>query len=126
MKTGEQIKQEIVNYLTKTSHHTFVKPKANYKWSQTGSQYDYDYNEYTYFRVIKVEEEFFYLQNSNGQNTPVTYKLYKIDIEEKIRFYEENAKCVIEHLLFLNKKMRSVKSRKYHLDRIEKIIEELK
>jgi hypothetical protein len=97
MKTTEQIKQEIVNYLTKTSIHTFVKPKSNYKWSQTGSQYEYDYNVFTYFKVIKVEDEFFKLENSNGQNTPITYKLTKIDIDNYIKYNGNNSKCVLSN-----------------------------
>lgn len=126
MKTTEQIKQEIVNYLTKTSIHTFVKPKSNYKWSQTGSQYEYDYNEFTYFKVIKVEDEFFKLENSNGQNTPTTYKLTKIDINNYISYYGNNAKCVLSQNLFLDKKMKSVKSNKYHLEEIRNIVESIK
>jgi hypothetical protein len=114
MKTTEQIKQEIVNYLTKTSIHTFVKPKANYKWVQTGSQYEYDYNEFTYFKVIKIEDEFFKLEND---------KLTKIDIDNYIRYYGNNAKCVLSHNLFLDKKMKSVKSNKYHLGEIKNILE---
>ena len=117
MKTTEQIKQEIVNYLTKTSQHIFVKPKANYKWSQTGSQYEYDYNEFTYFKVIKVEDEFFKLENS---------KLTKIDIDHYIKYYGNNAKCVLSQSLFLDKKMKSVKSNKYHLEEIKNILESIK
>ena len=126
MKNVEQIKQEIVNYLTKTSIHTFVKPKANYKWSQTGSQYEYDYTEFTYFKVIKVEDEFFKLENSNGQNTPTTYKLTKIEIDHYIKYYGNNAKCVLSNNLFLDKKMKSVKSNKYHLGEIKNILESIK
>jgi hypothetical protein len=116
MKTTEQIKQEIVNYLTKTSIHTFVKPKANYKWAQTGSQYEYDYNEFTYFKVIKIEDEFFKLEND---------KLTKIDIDNYIRYYGNNAKCVLSHNLFLDKKMKSVKSNKYHLGEIKNILDKI-
>jgi hypothetical protein len=32
MKTTDQIKQEVINYLDKTSKHTFIKPKATFKW----------------------------------------------------------------------------------------------
>ncbi len=117
MKTTEQIKQEIVNYLTKTSQHTFVKPKATYKWSQTGSQYEYDYNEFTYFKVIKNEDEFFRLENN---------KLTKIDIDHYIKYYGNNAKCVLSNNLFLDKKMKSVKSNKYHLEEIKNILESIK
>lgn len=117
MKTTEQIKQEIFNYLTKTSIHTFVKPKSNYKWSQTGSQYEYDYNEFTYFKIIKNEDEFFKLEND---------KLTKIDIDNYIKYYGNNAKCVLSHNLFLDKKMKSVKSNKYHLGEIKNILESIK
>lgn len=121
MKTQEQIKQEIVNYLTKTSIHTFIKPKATYKYSQTGSQYEYDYNEFTYFKVIKIEDEFFQLEKS-GNN----YKLSKIDIDTYIKYYNNNAKCVISNNLFLDKKMKSVKSNKYHLGEIKNILDSIK
>jgi hypothetical protein len=117
MKTTEQIKQEIVNYLTKTSQHTFVKPKSIYKWSQTGSQYEYDYKDFTYFKVIKNEDEFFRLENN---------KLTKIDIDYYIKYYVNNAKCVISNNLFLDKKMKSVKSNKYHLEEIKNILESIK
>jgi hypothetical protein len=126
MKTTEQIKQEIVNYLTKTSIHTFVVPKATYKWSQIGSQYEYDYEDFTYFKVIKAEDEFFRLENTSGQNTPTTYKLTKIDIDSYIKYYGNNAKCVLSQNLFLYKKMKSVKSNKYHLGEIKNILENIK
>jgi hypothetical protein len=117
MKNVEQIKQEIVNYLTKTSIHTFVKPKANYKWSQTGSKYEYDYNEFTYFKIIKNEDEFFKLEND---------KLTKIDIDNYIKYYGNNAMCVLSNNLFLDKKIKSVKSNKYHLGEIKNILESIK
>ena len=119
MKTQEQIKQDIVSYLTKTSAHTFIKPKATFKWDKENSHYEYDYNEFTYFKVIKIGEDFFYLESVKEQ----TYKLHKIDVDTKIKYYEGNAKCVINHNLFLGKKMRSVKSNKYHVGEIEKILE---
>ena len=114
MKTKEQIKQEIVNYLTKTSIHTFIKPKATFKWKQEGSHYEYDYNEFTYFKVIKIDEDFYYIENS---------KLHKIDIDHYINYWSNNAKCVLSNSLFLDKKMKSVKSNKYHLEEISKILD---
>jgi len=124
MKTTEQIKQEIVNYLTKTSIHTFVKPKATFKWgdSKTPGYYEYDYNEFTYFKVIKKEDEFFQLEKSGSSN----YKLSKIDIDTYIKYYGNNAKCVLSNNLFLDKKMKSVKSNKYHLEEIKNILESIK
>ncbi len=126
MKTKEQIKQEIVNYLTKTSQHTFIKPKATFKWKQEGSNYEYDYNEFTYFKVIKIDEDFYYLSNSNGQNTPTTYRLNKIEIDNFINYWGNNTKCVIGNQLFLDKKMKSVKSNKYHLEQIKDILDKIK
>ena len=119
MKTTEQIKQEIVNYLTKTSQHTFVKPKSNFKWgdSKTPGYYEYDYKDFTYFKVIKNEDEFFRLENS---------KLTKIDIDTYIKYYGDNAQCVLSQNLFLHKKMKSVKSNKYHLGEIKNILESIK
>jgi hypothetical protein len=122
MKNAEQIKQEIVNYLTKTSQHTFVKPKATFKWSAEGSYHEYDYNEFTYFKVIKINEDFFQLEKIGSSN----YKLSKIDIDSYIKYYNNNAKCVISNNLFLEKKMKSVKSNKYHLEEIKNILESIK
>jgi hypothetical protein len=124
MKTTEQIKQEIVNYLTKTSQHTFVKPKATFKWgdSKTPGYYEYDYKDFTYFKVIKKEDEFFQLEKSGSSN----YKLSKIDIDTYIKYYGNNAKCVLSNNLFLDKKMKSVKSNKYHLEEIKNILESIK
>jgi hypothetical protein len=102
MKTTEQIKQQIFNYLNKTSQHTFMKP---------------DSNGFTYFKVIKIEDEFFKLENGN---------LTKINIDNYIKYYSNDAKCVISHNLFLNKKMKSVKSNKYHLGEIEDILKGIK
>lgn len=123
MKNAEQIKQEIVNYLTKTSQHTFVKPKSTYKWSNEGGYHEYDYNEVTYFKVIKIEEEFYYLEKQNSNSK---YKLNKIDIDSYIKYWNNNAKCVISNNLFLDKKMKSVKSNKYHLEEIKNILESIK
>jgi len=65
MKTTEQIKSEIVNYLTKTSIHTFVKPRSNYKYGKEGHYCEYDYENFTYFKVFKKDEDFYVLENSN-------------------------------------------------------------
>jgi hypothetical protein len=119
MKTKEQIKQEIVNYLTKTSEHTFIKPKATTKWIKEGVYCEYDYNEFSYFKVMVQDGEFFYLEKRDRND----YKLYPINIDSSINYYGNNAKCVISHNLFLDKKMKSVKSNSYHLGEIEKIME---
>jgi len=125
MKTTEQIKSEIVNYLTKTSIHTFVKPKTIYKYGKEGHYCEYDYENFTYFKVFKKDEDFYVLENSNGQNTPITYKMKKIDIDYYITYYGNNSKCVISNNLFLNKKMKSVKNNKYVIDEINEIIKNI-
>ena len=122
MKTQEQIKQEIVSYLTKTSIHTFIKPKATFKWDKENSHYEYDYNDFTYFKVIKNGEDFFYLEKNGTSN----YKLNKIDIDNYIKYWGNNAKCVISNSLFLDKKMKSVKNNKYHLEELKNILESIK
>lgn len=126
MKTQEQIKQEIVNYLTKTSGHTFIKPKATFKWgnSEKPGYYEYDYNDFTYFKIVIKDDEFFYLEK-NGSGD---YKMYGINIDKEYNYitcYGNNSKCVISHNLFLGKKMKSVRSNKYHLGEIEKILESI-
>ena len=121
MKNVEQIKQEIVSYLTKTSIHTFIKPKVTFKWDKENSRYEYDYNEFTYFKVIKVGEDFFHLEKNSSN-----YKLSKIDIDNYVKYWGNNAKCVLSNSLFLDKKMKSVKSNKYHLEQIKEILESIK
>ena len=124
MKTQEQIKQEMVSYLTKTSTHTFIKPSAKFKFgnSETPGYYEYDYNEFSYFKVMVKDGEFYYLEKRDRND----YKLYPINIDNSITYYGNNAKCVISHNLFLGKKMKSVKSNRYHLGEIDKIIEAIK
>ncbi len=121
MKTQEQIKQEIVNYLTKTSAHTFIKPKSTFKWAKEGSYYEYDYNEFTYFKIMIKDGEFYSLEKSGTQG----YRVSKIDIDNYIKYWGNNAKCVLSNNLFLNKKMKSVKSNTYHLGEIERIVNEI-
>lgn len=124
MKTKEQIKQEIVNYLTKTSGHTFIKPSTKFKYgnSETPGYYEYDYDDFTYFKIVMKGDEFFYLEKNERSD----YKMYQINIDNSINYYGNNSKCVISHTLFLNKKMKSVKGNKYHLGEIDKIIEGIK
>lgn len=119
MKTQEQIKQEIVNYLTKTSGHTFIKPKSTFKWGNynTPGYYEYDYEDFTYFKVIQKEGDFYCLEGG---------RLSKIDIDSKIKYWGNNAKCVLSHSLFIDKKMKSVRSNKYHLGEIGKIVESIR
>lgn len=109
MKTQEQIQKETINYLNKTTVHTFIKPKSIFKWGgdfgkdHHNNHYEYDYNDFTYFKVIKRESDFYILENN---------KLSKLDLDFFIKFYGKNAKCVIKHKLFLGKKVKSIKNTK--------------
>lgn len=94
MKNNEQIKTEVVNYLTKTSLHTFVKPNG------------------TYFKVIKNGDKFQVLEND---------KLRDLNIDQSISWYGVNAKCVIKHHLFLNKGLVSVRKHKEVAEQMEKL-----
>jgi len=124
MKTQEQIKQEIVSYLTKTADHTFIKRKATFKCgdSKTPGYYEYDYDNFTYFKIMIENGEFYSLENSGA----LGYKVSKIDIDNYIKYWGNNSKCVLSNSLFLYKKMKSVKSNRYHLGEIEKIKESVK
>ena len=109
------IKTEIVNYVKKTSIHTFVKPKATFKWgnSATPSYYEYDYSEGTYFKVWLEGEEIRCLEDG---------KVKSISIEDKIKWYGKNAKNVIKHTLFLDKGMKSIRNTKRIKQEIEEIL----
>ena len=74
-------KQEVISYLTKTSKHFFKNEK--------GDTLEVKFNPET--------GEFSY----NGS------RVYNIN--GFLENYKENAKCVIKHMLFLNKKFKSVK-----------------
>jgi len=119
MKTLEQIQSETINYLNKTLGHTFIKPKSTFKWgtATTPSHYEYDYENFTYFKLIKIENEFHILEDN---------KLKKLDIENTFKYYAKNSKCVIKHRLFLDKKMKSIKHNKFVQEQIDQILESLK
>ena len=110
----KNIKQEIISYLTKTSGHTFIKPKS--KWISKNGQInvEYDYTDFTYFKVFKNEDEFTYLENG---------KVNKIDIDYHIKYWGNNAKTVLSNSLFQMKMMKSVKQNKWVKEEIEKLIE---
>ena len=115
MKTVEQNKQEVINYLTKTSIHTFLKPKATFKWGDMNnpSYYEYDYENGTYFKVFNDGEKWFYIEDD---------KIKNLDIEHYLKYYGSNAKCVISNSLFLNKKMQSVRNNKFVQSKIEEVL----
>jgi hypothetical protein len=74
MKTTEQIKTEVVNYLTRTSQHLFTDTKGSfYKVFVDGDN----------FIVIKDDKTTVY------------------DINKYIQWYAQHTECVVKHLLFL-------------------------
>jgi hypothetical protein len=109
----KNIKQEIVSYLTKTSGHTFISPKG--KWVNKDGQIgvEYDYNDFTYFKVFKNGDHFTYLENG---------KVNQLDIDYFIKYWGNNAKDVLSKSLFWDKKMKSVKQNKWVNSEVEKTI----
>jgi len=83
-KSINQIKNETVSYLTKTSKHTFTKPDG------------------TFFKVIGDGNGNFQVFE-NG-------KIRNIDVDDILKWYGPNSKNVIKHKLFLNKDMKSVRN----------------
>ncbi len=117
MNTTEQIKKAIVSYLTKTSAHTFIRPKAIYKWQSTGGYYEYDYNNFTYFKIIKQGDDFFYLDQKVYDKF-----IRRIDIDYYIKYWGKNSKCVLSNQLFSDKKMKSIKNTKFVESEIDEIL----
>ena len=115
MKTVEQNKQEVINYLDKTTSHLFLKPKATFKWGDQNKPgyYEYDYENGTYFKLFKKEDGYYLLENDSVR---------KIDVENYIKYNGNNAKCVISHMLFLNKKMKSIKMNRNFLIQSEELL----
>ena len=72
----KNIKQEIISYLTKTSGHTFIKPKS--KWISKNGQIsvEYDYTDFTYFKAFKNGDEFTYLENGTLNIGVIMLKMY--------------------------------------------------
>jgi hypothetical protein len=98
MKTQEQIKQEVVNYLTKTSQHTFA------------------YEDGSIFKVEKVGDKFYLIDQKSYK------QLSEIEYEKTMAYYMNNAKCVLKHRLFLGRPIKSVKTNKYTKEIVESII----
>lgn len=118
MKTTEQNKQEVINYLKRTSIHTFIKPKANFKFGEMNKpgHYEYDYNDVTYFKVFNDGEKWFYIEDGKVKN---------LDIDHYIKYYGSNAKCVISNILFLDKKMKSVRNNKFTISKVEEVLKNI-
>lgn len=97
MKTTEQIKNEVLDYLQKTAMHTFVLPNKKY------------------FAIRNVTEKTYdVLENDN-----VTQKQISVMID----FYQGNAKNVIKHRLFLDKGAISIKQTKFVKHAIEELFD---
>lgn len=94
MKTTEQIKSEVVNYLDNTSKHLFVNEKGEF------------------YKVI-VEGNIFIVIDGERVSTS--------NIDEQISWHGSNTKCVIKHSLFLNKNLKSNKSFKAIKEKYSKI-----
>jgi hypothetical protein len=95
MKTQEQIKQEVVNYLTKASQHTF------------------SYKDGMIFKVEKLGDKFYLVNND---------KLTEIEYDKTITYYGSNSKCVIKHRLFLGRPVKSIRTNKHTKAIVESII----
>lgn len=91
-------KQEVINYLTKTSQHTF------------------SYEDGKLFKVVK-DGDLFYLVNENS-----VQRVKLIDIDNLLVYYEDNSKCVMKHSLFLNRKVKSIKTNKYTKETINSFL----
>lgn len=111
MKTKEQIKNEINDYLDMTSKHVFIVPNKINKWSKNNEHYyEYDYDNYKLFKIIKIDNKYYDLRNK------------EIDIDSYIKIWNNNAKNVIKNKLFLNKKMKSIKNTKYIKNMVDELI----
>lgn len=102
MKTTEQIRQEVINYLTKTSKHTFT------------------YEDGKLFKVISENDKFYILDEKS------LYNMKEINFDSKISYYGSNSKNVIKHILFLNKNSKSIKNSKFIKEAIKSIVDSKK
>lgn len=117
----KNIKQMVMNYLTKTSKHTFIKPKSTFKWG-TPSYYEYDYDNFTYFKLFINDDKVTYLEYSDVYKK---YQLKTIDVDYYVNTYKDNALGVISDILFLNKKMKSIKQNDSVNSQIDEIIKNI-
>ena len=86
MKTQEQIKKEVINYLDKTSLHVFIKPKSTFDWKE--SKYNYDYKDFTYFKVIK-ESDNVYKILEDGKIRDLNYEYKKMKSVKTTKLVDE-------------------------------------
>ena len=102
MKTTEQIKSEVVNYIEKTSKHLFVKENGDFQKAIIIN------NNIIIFSIKK--------DLSDGK-----FDIYQLD--DQIKYYTNNTKCVLKHRIFLNKKLKSIRNFKTINDKLSKIKE---
>jgi hypothetical protein len=95
MKTTEKIKSEVVNYLNETAKHLFVSESD---WKKVKIK---DFTDIKYYKVLVEGDNFITI---SGESISI------YNINDYISWYGANAKCVIKHELFLNKKLRSIPS----------------
>lgn len=97
-------------------YHLFIKPKSTFNWGNENKSgyYEYDYQNFTYFKIFKKENDYYILEDG---------KITKIDIDYYIKYWNNNSMCVISNHLFLNKKMKSIKQNLKNLDEIKILIE---
>ena len=103
MKNVEQIKAEVLGYLTKTSNHLFTIGDTEHK--------------------VLLEGDFYIV--TNGSNVSVN------DINTMIGYYGNNTKCVIKHQLFLtpryyNKTIKTIPNYKLAKEKYSLISESIK
>ena len=104
MKTTEQIKSEVLTYLNKSAKHLFTIGNDEHK--------------------LLIEGDFFIV--ITGKN--ITYIR---NIDNIIKNYNTNSKCVIKHNIFLeprywNRTLTSIKNYKLARDKYSKISEKIK
>ena len=103
MKTTEENKAEVLNYLNKSSKHLFTINDVEHK--------------------VLVEGDFYI--SISGSDVTVR------NINDKITYYGSNAKCVIKHELFLNpryyaKEIKTIKNYKLARQKYSEISEAIK
>lgn len=103
-KSIDQLKVELINYLTKTSKHTFVKKdeKDNY------------------FKLINNDGKFKILKKDKKSGH---YNILDLNLDYYLKYLGPNSKCILKNMLFLNNNYISIKNTnfvKYEISEIEK------
>jgi len=103
--------KQVEDYLDKVSNHTFKGMDGHYKDR--------------YKKVIKVDGEYKILSWSAHMKDYVLEDIYH---KRTVKFYGENAKCVISHRIFLQpfgRKWVSVRQNKYVVEEVNGILEKI-